>query len=270
MSIVHFRPDYAKFLIQAEPDRFASLYHALNAVVHTRQFAGDWLASHKVRCLRPFGGEDYLYSIDIWGEWAGIVSQLPFLPWASWLKRFDVRGVVWDASGEAVLGLGHRIQSSDVGYNVEVFNSRPASKRLGRDRGGQGFRIGSRKSDICLVIYKRTGEATAQEARFQGPALRDAVERVLNKLWIQGEVVDRWEALVGICASKGQQRLRYVLDKAGIGAYWPTYRHEAVDPLPPRQASFTVFVPSEEDLREAAEWAQSLEELPQEPAPDAE
>lgn len=251
MATAMYRPDYAKFLFNLPRGLFATYYQRLTAESHDAKFHGDWLKSHKVTAL-PCQNPDYENTvIEIWGEWAGLVTRLPFQSWGPCLRRFDVRAIVWDADEDAVLAVGQRLQRSDVGYNVEVYNSKPASKRMGRDRGGKGFRVGSRKSDVCLVVYKRTGEPVACEFRFQGQVLRNMVEYTLAANKQHEPIVSTWVQLVQRGAAAGQRRLERSLDRAGIGAYWPVYRQEQRDDYDQLQASFAAQL-TEHD--EAAQW----------------
>lgn len=254
MATAHYRPDYAKFLLNLPRGLFHQYYEALNRESHEVKYHGDWLKSHKVTAL-PCQNQDYENTvIEIWGEWAGIVSRLPFQVWGQSLRRFDVRAIVWDADEDAVLSVGQRLQRSDVGYNVEVFNSKPASKRMGRDRGGKGFRVGSRKSDVCSVVYKRTGEPTAVEFRFQGQVLRSQVEWVLYHASEAKGTVDLWKNLIQRGEAAGQRRLQMVLERAGIGTYWPVYAKEGRDDYDQLQTSFAAELPEPRDEAAELEW----------------
>ena len=243
MATAQFRPDYAKFLFNLPRGLFATYYQRINAASHEVKFHGDWLKSHKVTAL-PCQNPDYENTVlESWGEWSGVVRSMPFQLWASALRRFDVRAVVWDADGDAVLATGQRLQRADVGYNVEVFNSKPASKRMGRDRGGKGFRIGSRKSDQCCVVYKRSGEPVAMEHRVQGQVLRNCATHVITRMAQQGETIDLWQWFIDECVAKGQRRLEVCLDRAGIGSYWPVYKKEGRDDYDQLQTSFVAAAP---------------------------
>lgn len=241
MSTVAYRFDYAKFVCTVPRGLWHSYYRAMNEESHKLKLHGEWLRSHKVTAW-PSQSPDYETTcIEIWGEWTAIVERLPFDVWAPWLKRLDVRAALWDVSGEAILHTGQTIQRASCGYNVEVFNSKPASKRLGRDRGGQGFRIGSRKSDICAVIYKRTGEPSAVEFRFQGQALRNLLTPNLELAASFGEVCSAWYALRDDARVKGERRLQVAYNAAGIGDYYPTFARVDVEGYSPLQQSFAAI-----------------------------
>lgn len=250
MSTVTYRPDYAKFVMELPRGLFAQYYRRLNELSHDVKFNGEWLKSHKVTALRSMSPDMETTVIEIWGEWAGLVRSLPFPEWGRFLRRFDVRAIVWDADKEAVLAVGQRLQRGDCGYNVEVFNSKPASKRMGRDRGGIGFRVGSRKSDLCLVVYKRSHEPVAIEYRAQAHVLRTAVEWVEHYMKVDGQLFAPWQYLTDRIASGGSRRLEKVLNKVGIGSYWPVYAKVEREEYDQLQSSFVATLPSDADLEE--------------------
>ena len=261
MATITFRPDYAKFVLELPRGLFHQYYELLNKESHKMKFHGDWLKSHKVVALPNNDPDRDTTVIEIWGEWAGLVRSVPFSTWGPMLRRFDVRAIVWDADEDAVLAVGQRLQRADIGYNVEVFNSKPASKRLGRDRGGKGFRIGSRKSDCCLVVYKRTGEPAATEYRFQHHALRAMIDNTLHE-WTGHEAVrDLWGMLVQRCEAAGQRRLSRCLERGGIGTYWPVYRSSGRDDYEQLQTSFAAsYTPTATDYEEYQAWADAVDD----------
>lgn len=237
MSTITYRPDYVKMLFNLPRGLFSTYYQRITALSHERKFHGDWLSSHKVTALPSQDADAELTVVEIWGEWAGLARDFP-AAWGHYLRRYDCRAIVWDADREAVLTVGQRLQRSDVGLNVEVFNSRPASKRLGRDRGGVGFRVGSRKSDLCVVCYKRGHEPVAQEVRLQGHILRNAVDLAEGSSADKSQTVSFWQSLTERAAFIGQRRLARVLERSGIGTYWPTFRKESRDEWDQLQTSF--------------------------------
>lgn len=238
MATVTFRFDYAKFLIHCEPDRWQTLYTALNTLSHERKYSTEWLKSFKVNRLwynADSGMETW--SIDIWGEWAGIVELLP-VHWIGWLKRLDVRATVWDASKDNILDIGQHLQRNTTSHNINVYNTKQASKRLGRDRGGVGFAIGSHKSDLRITTYKRTGEPVAQEFQCSGAMLSRLIGECKEQENFTSPAYSAWEMLKGKVEREGSRRLARVLENAGIGTYWPVIGLSGVPALPPVQSAF--------------------------------
>ncbi len=240
MSTVQFRPDYAKFLIEAQPEVWNHLYRVFCETSHEMKFAGEFLKSHKTNRLW-YNAEKGMetWSLEIWGEWTGIVSKLP-ADWMLSLKRYDVRAIVWDAGKETILDLGQHLQRNVTSHNINVFSTKPATKRLGRDRGGVGFAIGSHKSDLRVTCYKRTGEPVAQEFQCTGAMLSRL--KLASWDWYQktSKSIDPWVNLSKRIEAEGNKRLMRVLESAGVGTYWPTIGAEDVPQLPPVSSSFLV------------------------------
>jgi len=238
MATVTFRPDYAKFLVEAEPEVWNHMYRVLNETSHEMKFNGEWLKSHKTNRLW-YNGEKGMetWSLEIWGEWSGIVQRLP-ADWVLHLKRFDVRAVVWDASKDTILDLGQHLQRTVTSHNVHVYSTKPATKRLGRDRGGIGFAIGSHKSDLRVTCYKRTGEPVAQEFQCTGDMLLRLKMAAWDWFHKTGQTIDIWRNLGARIEAEGNKRLVRVLESAGVGTYWPTVGPSDLPTLPPIQSGF--------------------------------
>ena len=247
MSTVFHRPDYAKFLIECRPQEWESYHTCLQQAATKRKYNGDFAKHHRVNRLWYNAHQDLeTWSIDIWGEWAGIVEVLPE-HWFSRIRRFDVRAIVWDCDSSTILEIGKQLLSCPVGHNIHVFNSRTASKRLGRDRGGQTFAVGSHKSDLRITTYKRSGEPAAQEFQMQGHylnRLRDATLEALNGKTILCSV---WEHLRALVVAAGEQRLNRVFEAAGIGTYWPVIGPEPSVGHEQRQHAFVASLADEEE-----------------------
>lgn len=240
MATVQFRPDYAKFLIEAEPEVWNHMYRVFCETSHEMKFNGEFLKSHKTNRLwynTEKGMETW--SLEVWGEWAGIVSRLP-ADWVLSLKRFDVRAIVWDAGRDTILDLGQHLQRNVTSHNIHVYNTKPASKRLGRDRGGVGFAIGSHKSDLRVTCYKRTHEPVAQEFQCTGAMLSRLKFAAWDWYHQTGKTIDVYRNLSSRVTAEGNKRLMRVLESAGVGTYWPTVGAHDIPLLPPIQASLLV------------------------------
>jgi hypothetical protein len=242
MSTVHFRYDYAKFLITCPPDVWHQWYGELGRESHEVKAAGEWLKSHKVNRLwynAEAGMETW--SVDIWGEWAVVVDRLP-VNWFPFLKRLDVRATVWDATADTILDLGQHLQRNVTSHNINVFSTKKATKRMGRDRGGVGFAIGSHKSDLRVTCYKRTGEPVAQEFQCSGAMLLRLKNDLVSKYAGVWQTYSIWVALKRLIEEQGNKRLMRVLEGAGVGTYWPTIGAHDIPKLPPIQAALLVAV----------------------------
>lgn len=224
------------FAVRAE--EWNHIYRVANETSHEMKFNGEWLKSHKTNRLWYNADNGFeTWTLEIWGEWAGIVEKLP-VTWLLNLKRFDVRAIVWDANKETILDLGQHMQRNVTSHNINVYNTKPATKRLGRDRGGVGFAIGSHKSDLRVTCYKRTGEPVAQEFQCTGAMLKRLVDNAIEKTPLTPDLVSRWNALSRLVQSEGNRRLSKVLDSAGIGSSWPVLGAVPLPNLPATQAAF--------------------------------
>ena len=260
MSGIHYRPDYAKFIFEVPRGAFDIIYMTLCRNSHERQYHGDFLKSHHVQAL-PCMNPDYETTVlEIWGEWAGLVETCP-THWLLSLKRYDVRAVLWDSSEEAIIQTGQHLQRTVTNYNVNVYSTRPASKRRGRSRGGKGFAIGSHKSDVRVTCYKRTGEPCAVEFQISGDLLKRHCNDIYARLDAHSGTIDLWRALTGACVTIGNARMMKVFEGAGIGSYWPVTSIDDVETPPELQTSFTALVPTKADLEEYAEWANSVDSI---------
>lgn len=247
MATVQFRLDYAKFLIEARPEVWNHMYRVVCETSHEMKFNGEFLKSHKTNRLW-FNAEKGVetWSLEFWGEWAGIVSRLPNY-WSIWLKRLDVRAIVWDATKETVLDLGQHMQRNVTSHNINVYNTKAATKRLGRDRGGVGFAIGSHKSDLRVTCYKRTGEPVAQEFQCTGAMLKGIVEAVAADGITDDETRSAWAAIATRVEAQGNKRLMRVFESCGIGTYWPLVGANDIPRLPPIQAALLVELNDDDD-----------------------
>jgi hypothetical protein len=238
MSTVTFRPDYAKFVFTVQAGTWHQYSERFHEASHTLKFNAEWLKSHK---MNPWYGDvskgTETWSVDIWGEWAGIVEALPIAFFPN-LRRFDVRAVIWDCNEQTIIDVGQHLQNHITSHNINVFSTKPATKRLGRDRGGKGFAIGSHKSDLRVTVYKRTGEFCAQEFQCSGAMLKSSVELIWEGYRGRENVISPWRALVSRVQSQGEIRTARVFGAAGLGTYWPILAAEGVPSLPPIQSAF--------------------------------
>lgn len=256
MPTIDYRWDYAKLLVTHPVGSFQSYYRVICDAA--KPFVKDqlsWDRSHKVMPWRS--NHDGLAStlVEVWGEAAELVKRLDWDTWHGAVKRLDVRAILWEVEEDAILYTGQRLQRNVSSLNVEVFSSKKASKRLGRDRGGKGFRLGSRKSDVCCVVYKNTSEPAAQEYRFQGQALINAVRNVHEQFGHKSSVLDLWAALQNDFVRRGNRRLERGLDEAGIGTYWPLFDHKGAEDYEGLQKSFTTYAAQlDQEEHAAGRW----------------
>ena len=236
MSDIVYRFDYARFKIECAPENWEKIYNGFREARATFKASGEFDKSHKVNRLwynAQSGMETW--ALDIWGEWAGIVQSLDVW-WFDQLTRLDVRGTLWDADDDAVMALGQHLVKARGPYNVHTYSSRPSTKRMGRDRGGEGFAVGSHKSDLRISVYKRAKEPTAQEFQMTGRYLVRSMETARENWFATDKTVCLWYRLKECIIEAGQARFERVLDQAGIGTYWPVPGPLPTPELPPLQS----------------------------------
>lgn len=242
MPTIDYRWDYLKLMVTHPIGSFNSYYRVICDAA--KPFVKDQLSWDRTHKVIPWHSQHATLAttiVEVWGEAAELVKKLDWDTWHGAVKRLDVRAILWEVEEDAVLNTGQRLQRSVSSLNVEVFSSKPASKRLGRDRGGKGFRLGSRKSDVCVVVYKRTAEPAAQEFRFQGQALVNALRAVHEGFGPKSDVLDLWLALQNDLVRRGQRRLERGLEEAGIGTYWPLFDHKGAEDYEGMQMSMQTY-----------------------------
>lgn len=244
MATITWRWDYAKFLVVCPSGTFNHYYNGLCNAARQRKWDKPWDSSHKVQALPNFTPEWDRTAVEIWGTPAGVVELLDYAVWSQWIVRLDVRAVQWDVDEDAVLYTGQRLQRTIINRNIEVFSSKNASKREGRDRGGKGFRIGSRKSDRCIVVYKRKGDNTAAEYRFTGQALRNHLHHIDDTFDSATGTANLWLALQNDLVRDGNKLFQNVMAQAGIGDAWRLYDHKTRDDYEALQHSFVAQMKS--------------------------
>jgi hypothetical protein len=256
MPTVTYRPDYAKFVFVVQAGTWHQYSERFHEASHKAKFSGEWLKSHK---MNPWYGDAALgtetWSVDIWGEWAGLVEQLP-VEFFRFLRRFDVRATVWDTDGDTIVSIGQHLVASVTSHNIHLFATKPATKRMGRDRGGKGFAIGSHKSDLRVTVYKRTGEPCAQEFQCSGTMLRNIVGDIADDPTIIPMERSPWRALIANIRTRGEQRVTSIWASAGLGVHWPVLGPTDLPKLPPIQSSALFRLPAADDDDDRAADAQ--------------
>lgn len=246
MSEVIYRFDYARFKIDCAPENWANIYGGFRESRAQFKASGDFDKCHKVNRLwyNAQSGKE-TWAVDVWGEWAGIVQVLSEF-WFTHLTRVDVRCTLWDADGDAVLTLGEHLNRAGGPFNIHTYNSKPASKRMGRDRGGIGFAVGSHKSDLRISCYKRTSEPTALEFQMTGRYLERSKAAATENWMNTAKTSGLWYRLKELVVEAGEHRFERVLDHAGIGSYWPLAGPLPTPELAPLQTAMPLSAPGDD------------------------
>jgi len=233
----HARPDYVKLLLQCEHDYFRVWWSGLHAIAESlcTPYGLDFEKSHKINHFPTQHPGLYLYSVEIWGEASVAIRDCPFSTLHEKLRRFDVRRQLFDVTTDQISATGQALVAGGTTYNVTTYKSKPSSKRGGRDRGGQGFAIGSHKSDLRISVYKVAGHPAAMEFQASGALLKSCIQSVLDNLHPKSTDIALWAALCAEVERRGNNRFERVLEASGIGTHWPVDQNEIT---PPSQQSF--------------------------------
>lgn len=260
MSTVVYRPDYAKFVFTVPAGTWHQYSERFHEASHKLKFRDEWLKSHKMSCWYGNVSEGTeTWSVDIWGEWSRIVEHLP-TAWFQFLRRFDIRAAVWDADINTIVDIGAHLHKTITSHNIYQYSTKDATKRMGRDRGGKGFAIGSKKSDLRVSVYKRKGEPASQEYQCTGSMLRNLVEDIYEDPTIIPMQRDPYAALRSCIQAKGEIRMAQIWAAAGLGAHWPILSQGDIPVLPPIQSGLFFRLPAADDDDEAAARAQYSDE----------
>lgn len=131
--------------------------------------------SAHVNSVRNNRDGSFLYVFEAWGPACVNVTQLDFVTWGQALDRIDVRCDM-EVTHNGVDRMYQHLRKNKAGNrNVTLYNSKPRSKRSGRDTGGFGLAIGSHKSDMRITMYKRGSEKGAYEIQMAGKKLERSV-----------------------------------------------------------------------------------------------
>lgn len=117
------------------------------------------------------------YKLSVWGWLATSVAHNMPPAWLKRLRRADMRYKTIYLDVERIRGLqAYLVMHPIKRLQVLTFNTPVSMKTDQRDVGGFGVRLGSRKSDQHIAIYKRGVEPIAIEFRLRGRKLAELCE----------------------------------------------------------------------------------------------
>lgn len=169
------RPDYVKLIVSVDDE---TLEHWQTRIADAQNETYDFYnleGGHKDNMLRRTATGRYLWSFEWWGEQATVLYNMP-KEWASrYLKRLDVR-YEYIGTVAGIKQVGNLIDNGKRrGRNYQRHNSRIRQKRDGRTAGGDGWSLGSHKSEWRASVYKRGEEQAAVEFQVTDKTLLQAV-----------------------------------------------------------------------------------------------
>jgi hypothetical protein len=202
------RVDYLKFLVVLPVEEVIKWKRVWYALFDDDHIASGGPHHATVGSVKRAENGDYMYAFEAWGDVCANVVDLPFDQWAPYLHRVDIRRAV-DVTqpGLDVLYSWLRENCGD-NRNIQQFNTKPRSKRGGRNAGGIGLQVGSHKSDFRIVVYKRHGEVGAVEVNLAGDVLNDIKSTAMSMRKSNSQPWQDmpWRCLLLACDARGQRK----------------------------------------------------------------
>jgi hypothetical protein len=174
-----YRCDYAKFKARVDYDQAQVLSAIWQHTETEYRVATRCDGGAKISALGPGDGDKRLYAFEVWGELSEMVHLLPFELFIEHVDRLDVRQAVNMADDGREELYQHLAAGKVKGRMLTKYSSRRRTKQGGRHAGGQGFAVGSHKSDFRFSVYQRGDEPGAVEFQMSGKR----VERALSNVW---------------------------------------------------------------------------------------
>lgn len=172
--------DYLKFLFACDSEQWQTEHQA--AWMYVKSLATKWGAKDAYAKLTVLGGGKTVgsrYIVEFSGPVADYIAVNVPLGWYRRLRRVDFRSELRGLSAEAIRAAQAYYSLKPKGeYNATGFDTPSRTKSTGRDVGGVGMFLGSRKSDIVGAVYRRGREAAAFELRVQNDLARHLTERI--------------------------------------------------------------------------------------------
>jgi hypothetical protein len=151
------------------------LFHLVET--HTDCPGGEITKHVKVKVLRASGEKrGGLVAVQVTGPAAAVFAHLPW-SWAWSLSQTHFKTYADEVYQGATDGFADAMFHSE-GYGQLSFFSAKKEQNRKKDGGQKGTRVGSRKSDVHTVVYKRQRERTGIETRVQDKALNRTVAAV--------------------------------------------------------------------------------------------
>lgn len=176
MSSDEPRCDKVTLLRDMEHDRFQTWYAAFRSQCEAiAEEAGVPLNISVRTRARDMAANTWKYEVDTWGEFSdALLRQLPDA-YLDWVSRLDWRQPL-DVEPATLPRLDLFVRNHGRGKrNTQLFNTRPRIKKEGRNAGGQGWAMGSHKSDKRVVVYSKGGERGAVELNVSGASLSNLI-----------------------------------------------------------------------------------------------
>lgn len=182
--------DYLKFLFACDSEQWQDEFQS--DWLHVKSLATTWGAKDAYAKLTVLGGGKTVgsrYIVEFSGPVADYIA--PHIPsaWFRRTRRVDYRSELRTLTVEAIRAAkGYYALQPKGEYNATGFDTSSRTKSTGRDVGGVGMFLGSRKSDVVGAIYRRGREVAAFELRVQNDLCRELTERIWREVSPQSGV----------------------------------------------------------------------------------
>lgn len=136
------------------------------------------LSKHvKMKVIRASGEKrGGLVAVQLTGPAARVFGHLPW-SWAYSLSQVHFKTYAEEVFDGATNAFADAMFQSDGTGQLSFFSARKVNNRP-KDGGSKGTRVGSRKSDVHTIVYKRQRQRTGIETRVQDQALIKAVNDI--------------------------------------------------------------------------------------------
>lgn len=182
MSTAQLYPpvDYLKFIFACDEEMFQNDYSP--DFQRLQASASEFGAKSQYFKITVLGGGRTVgsrYVVECVGPVAEYLSLRIPLAWFRRLTRIDFRSELRTlAASDLDRASAYYLLSKEKQRNIAALDTRPRKKAVGRDAGGKGISLASRKSGVGGTIYRRGKELPAYEFRVVNKAcseLRDTV-----------------------------------------------------------------------------------------------
>lgn len=204
------RCDKVTLSMEMEYDRFTTWLEAFRATCEDIADRNGTPVNLSSRCRAHDAGTGLrLYEVDTWGKFSdALLRELPE-NYHRFLARLDYH--VTTPVNERNLprvDLFYRNHGRG-GYNANLFSTREREKKEGRHGGGQGWALGSHKSDQRLVVYKKKAEIGTVELNVSGRSLKTMVD-MCHSLVAKGAFSTFYDAAMASMAIKMDMQVKKV------------------------------------------------------------
>lgn len=183
-------------------DQYARVYEFFEVVSATYE---DCPISAHLHALGADDNGNRMYMVETWGKFAHMVlRELPH-EWYTFIARVDWRISV-DVNVNRLKFLYAYIEANQKrARNLQLFDTRPRTKKQGRNAGGKGLAVGSHKSEARLSVYQKTGERGAIELQVKGAKLQQCITDAKRLHAVPGSTWPLWGCLMIVLQSRAEE-----------------------------------------------------------------